>query len=151
MLAEPGDAGHLVAQIEIAVHEGVSELRLAPLQVAGVMSELVGCDAERVHRFRRVVVIATVVYVVVPGRAADPRAHCFVAGVEFGEQVQAIGDQATTEVTVAVVQVGVGGELVGGLLHAPGVAVLDGVVPADRQVLVTSVELESLHRQDRTG
>ncbi|MCY1284780.1 hypothetical protein D9M70_336970 [compost metagenome] len=152
MLAEACHAPHLVAEVEVGVDEGIAELGVAAVQLLGIVGELVVVGAVGVGGARRLVVVLLVVDIVVPGRAADAQAAALVREVELGEQVEAVGHQAAAiEVAVAVVQVVVGHQLVVAILHAHRGAVLERVVPANRQVGVTGFELEGLRGQDRTG
>ncbi|MNG15409.1 hypothetical protein D3C84_992330 [compost metagenome] len=93
-----------------------------------------------------------VVDIVVPGCAAHAQPIVLPAQVHFGKQVQAVGDQSTAEILVALA-LDRGVQAVGGWridqaavlsLQAPGLAVLDGVVPAQFPVGVTQVHLHGL-------
>src|SRR5690606_34127847 len=70
-----------------------------------------------------------------------------VAQVEFGQQVDAVRDQAAPEVQVAVVGVGLHADrVVGdggiGFFDTPGAAVLDRVVPGHGNVGIAGLELD---------
>ncbi|MNE18723.1 hypothetical protein D3C80_1117750 [compost metagenome] len=117
------------------------------MQLAGVIGEFVVVDRITVGAARVVVVGALVVDIVIPGRAADPRADVVVGDVQFRQQVEAVGDQALVEVAVTVVQVQRGlplGELAARVLCTPGGAVFQGIVPAHPQVGVAGIEFEGL-------
>ena len=95
-----------VAHAEAGEDERIEQFTLASMQLFGGAGELVVVDRERVGGRRGVVVVALVVDAVVPRCARDPCADVLVHGVELGEQVEAVGDQATTEIAVAIIMVG---------------------------------------------
>ncbi|MNY04922.1 hypothetical protein D3C86_1376250 [compost metagenome] len=144
-----------VRRSEAAIDEGVQQLGLAPVQLLGVVGELVEVDGTGVHQCapqRPGIVVGLVVDVVVPGCTAEAQAVvALVAQVELGEQVEAVGDQPFVEVEIAVVGVGlradgVVGDVGVGILHAPGGAVLDGVVPRHAHIGIAGVDLEGERR-----
>jgi hypothetical protein len=106
------------------------------------VGELVVRNGRRIGRGRRVVVVATVIYRVVPCGGADARADVLVSEVKLGEKIETVGNQTAIEVAVAVVGIGAGAQCLGALVHAPGGAVFDRVVPAEFQLRLASLELE---------
>ncbi len=137
-----------VAQLTLAVHKGVEQFALTPVQLAGVIGEVVMIHRIAVGGARGVIVVLLVVDIVVPRRAAQTCTEVLVADVELRKQVKAAGDQAFTEVTVAIVAVerttAGAGELAGRALGAPGGAVLESIVPAGTDVRVAGVEVKGL-------
>ncbi|MNN23342.1 hypothetical protein D3C81_1367370 [compost metagenome] len=121
------------------------------MQLLGVVGEFVAVGRTGVHQRapqRAGVVVGLVVDVVVPGCTAQAQAVvALVAQVEFGQQVEAVGDQALVEVAVTIVGVGLRTDGVVGdagidITHAPGGAVLDGVVPGHAEIRIAAVDLE---------
>ncbi|MNY65969.1 hypothetical protein D3C86_2033270 [compost metagenome] len=92
-----------------------------------------------------------VVDIVVPGGRAETSTDVFVLDVEFGQDIQAIRNEPAIKISVAVIQVGIAigrtradRDLVIEFVHAPGVAVLDRVVPGRRKIGITRVDLEGV-------
>ncbi|MCY1411161.1 hypothetical protein D9M71_265430 [compost metagenome] len=144
MLAQPCHTPHVVADIVVAIDKRIAKLRVAPVQVPGVIGESIVTNAVGVDRTRRIVVIALVVDVVVPGRAADACTDLFIRDVELREQVQAVGNQALVEISIAVIQVRVCHQLVVPVLDAPGVGVFDVGIETHFQVGIVGIELQRL-------
>ena len=141
--------------IGCAKDEGIEHLGLASVQLARGIGEFVVRHRQRVVGARRVVGVGPVVGRVIPGRRADAQAEILaVDQVQFGEQIDPVGDEAAVpEVAVAVVAVersGAGaairrggdefGEGVRAALGTDAGRVLNGVVPAQLDVGVAHID-----------
>ena len=100
-------------QVEPAEDEGIEQLGLAPVALLDDGVELVVRHRDVVGGRGRIVVVGAVVDRVVPGRAAQARAEPLVEDVELAQQVDAVGDQPSLEVAIAVVQVRPAGKRLG--------------------------------------
>ena len=143
-MAAQTHAGALVADLELAEHEGIQEFGLAAVKPSRGVGELVvrdrGLVRERPTGEARVVVLA-VVDAVIPGRAAQPHAVSLrVDRVDLGQQVDAIRNHSLAKVAVAVIGVRIPEQGRVSTLHAPCGAVLEGVVEVDRKVSIAGVD-----------
>lgn len=163
LAVELGEATGLEVEVhargrQVAVHEGIEKLGLATVQLLGCTREFVVrrralVDQRPAERTR--VVVRLVVHLVVPGSAAEAEPHVALeAHVEFGEQVEAIGDQAAVKIEVPVIGIRLRPDRVVRHLrvhatHPPAGAVLDGVVPRHADIRVAGVDLERRGRPAR--
>ncbi|MNZ74870.1 hypothetical protein D3C78_933320 [compost metagenome] len=165
VLADLGAEHRLLTHFGLVEHEGVEDfaggaavvaLRIVA-QVRAAQRNAGARQAEQARVDARLVAVAVderigigtgvVVGLVVPAGGADAKAHrLLVDHVQFGQQVDAIGDvgPGLAEVVVAVVVVRRGQHALVGALGAHTVVVLDGVVEAHGPVLTAGIDLEGL-------
>jgi len=146
------DVDRHVGHVEAAEHEGVEQFPGQPLVVA---TRIIG-QADRGHAARQVVrggdagVVEVPVGAVVPGGGRHPHAHRLPEHqVEFAQQVDAARHRAAVEIAVAVVIVGRFQQRRVLVLEAVAVVVLDGVVPADREIRIADLDLAGVRRAER--
>ncbi|MNF84462.1 hypothetical protein D3C84_668230 [compost metagenome] len=128
-----------------AKDKGIQQLALAAMQLFGIAGEFVVVAGQLVDPPGSVVVIAVVVDRVVPSGTTDPRTDILVGHIDFGEQVESIGDQPLVEIAVAIIVVDghIGlAELAVAIGGSCCRTVLEGVIPANSQVRITGIELD---------
>ena len=143
-----------VARVDVGEHEGVQDFAGRTLRVTlGVRAQHAG-DRQAVHQHVRggiVLVVEVRIGVVIPARSTHPGAVAALPHhVELRQHVEPVGhERAVAEIAIAVVEVGAG-EQVGVLrLRAYAQVVANGVVPADREILIAGVDVEGARRVHR--
>ncbi len=114
------------------------------MQFPGRIRELGHRHAKRVHGCRRVVHIGPVIERVVPCRAAHSHAHVLVSDIQFGQQIETIGNKTGIEIPVAIVAVDIGEQDGGWSGDAAGSAVLDRIIPTYLR-LCSGINFKGLH------
>ncbi|MCY1300376.1 hypothetical protein D9M70_499390 [compost metagenome] len=93
---------------ELPGNEGIQHLGISSGPLTRLVGELVVVHGEGVESSRRVVVVAAVVYIVIPGCRTQAEAEVPVTSVELGQPVHAIHHQRpTVEVVLRIVGVDV--------------------------------------------
>ncbi|MND41826.1 hypothetical protein D3C80_325820 [compost metagenome] len=161
----------LFANLGVVEHEGIEDFTGRPAVVTlGIVAQVRAAENGRCRRTsakpgdRRKFIVAihervgvrTGIFIslVVPTGGADTKAHlALVDHIQFGQQVDTVGDVGAglAEVVITVVAIGCAQNALVGTFRTHAIVVLDGVVETDRPVLATGIQLESVGSRQARG
>ncbi|MNF56120.1 hypothetical protein D3C84_376000 [compost metagenome] len=161
----------VVAHLGVVEHEGIEDFAGRPAVVAlGIVAQVRAAENGRCRRTsakpgdRRKFIVAVhervgvrtgiFISLVVPTRGADTKAHlALVDHIQFGQQVDTVGDVGAglAEVVITVVAVGRPQNALVGTLRTHAIVVLDSVVETNGPVFAARIQLDSVGGRQGRG